>query len=246
MELQKQSYHQLAGLARELAQVRQKRRVAKDTVSRTEPVVAWLEANRPVVKSLERLLGDLRKAEKRLENRVYIPQEQNGRRQDPMTMTNAEIVADYRQAKNKRAQIKILADLNATGMSVIKEILRDAGEVLPRAPLDGAQIEALYKHGLSDEKIAKEMGCSPGSIANWRKRNGGLPPNGSRAAEPSASGGLPDVCRQIYAILTALPAGSSEATRAAACELCRCLLWDEMVRNGIGLTSNESARADSP
>ncbi len=73
LELQKQSYHQLAGLARELAQVRQKRRVAKDTVSRTEPVVAWLEANRPVVKSLERLLGDLRKAEKRLENRVYIP-----------------------------------------------------------------------------------------------------------------------------------------------------------------------------
>lgn len=73
LELEKQSYHQLAGLARELSQVRQKRRAAKDTVCRTEPVVAWLEANRPVVKSLERLLGELRKVEKRLENRVYIP-----------------------------------------------------------------------------------------------------------------------------------------------------------------------------
>lgn len=156
-----------------------------------------------------------------------------------MTMTNAEIVADYRQAKDKRPQIKILADLNATGMSVIKEILRDAGEVLPRAPLDGAQIEALYKRGLSDEKIAKEMGCSLGSIANWRKRNGGLPPNGSRAAEPSASGGLPDVFQRIDAILSALPAGSSEDTRAAACDLARCLLWDEMVRHGTGPASNE-------
>ncbi len=113
------------------------------------------------------------------------------------------------------------------------------GEVLPRAPLDGAQIEALYKRGLSDEKIAKEMGCSLGSIANWRKRNGGLPPNGSRAAEPSASGGLPDVFQRIEAILSALPAVSLEATRAAACDLARCLLWDEMVRHGTGPASNE-------
>lgn len=73
LELQKQSYHQLASLARELVQVRQKRRTAKDTVCRMGPVVAWLETNRPVVKSLERLLGELRKAENRLENRVYIP-----------------------------------------------------------------------------------------------------------------------------------------------------------------------------
>lgn len=45
-----------------------------------------------------------------------------------MTMTNAEIVANYRQSKNKKAQIGILADLNVTDCATIKDILRQAGE----------------------------------------------------------------------------------------------------------------------
>lgn len=35
--------------------------------------ICWMEENRPVIKGLERLLGETRKVEKRMENRVYIP-----------------------------------------------------------------------------------------------------------------------------------------------------------------------------
>ena len=44
-----------------------------------------------------------------------------------MTMTESEIVKDFKEAKNKRQQIDILADLNATTPDVIKTILRANG-----------------------------------------------------------------------------------------------------------------------
>lgn len=46
---------------------------AKDRLTMTAPVGSWLEQNQAVVKGLERLLGEIRKAEKSTENRVYIP-----------------------------------------------------------------------------------------------------------------------------------------------------------------------------
>jgi len=73
LELQHQSYHQIARLAQELKIVRQQRRAAKDIRMQTEPLINWLAENRAVVKGLERLLGEVRKTEKRLENRIYIP-----------------------------------------------------------------------------------------------------------------------------------------------------------------------------
>lgn len=167
-----------------------------------------------------------------------------------MTMTNAEIVADYRQAKNKRSQIGILADLNSTDAGTIKDILREAGEPLPRSPLDGEKLLELYNQGLLDKEIAKAMDCTLKSVVNWRKRRG-LPANTPPAEEPPPEetedahpSGLSEICRRIEAILTALPANSSESTRSAACDLACCLLWDAMVRHGTGPTSNGSVRAD--
>ena len=52
-----------------------------------------------------------------------------------MEMTNKEIVRSYRQAKDRRKQIRILSELNAVKQSVIAEILRTAGETVP--PLRG-------------------------------------------------------------------------------------------------------------
>lgn len=48
-----------------------------------------------------------------------------------MTMTNEEILRDYRGAKNRVAQIGILADLNACKKQDIVEILQAAGEKVP-------------------------------------------------------------------------------------------------------------------
>lgn len=44
-----------------------------------------------------------------------------------MMMTDGEIVTSYREAKNKSAQIGILAELNATSEDIIKTILKSKG-----------------------------------------------------------------------------------------------------------------------
>lgn len=51
-----------------------------------------------------------------------------------MQMTSAEIVREYRQAKDQKMQIGILADLNACGPGQIKKILQEAGEIIPMPP----------------------------------------------------------------------------------------------------------------
>lgn len=52
-----------------------------------------------------------------------------------MEMTNAEIYTSWREAKNKKDQVKILADLNCTTQEHIVEILKEQGadgRLLPR------------------------------------------------------------------------------------------------------------------
>ena len=78
IELENHNYHALAHLSRKLKDVRQKRRESKDTMSTMIPVLEWADSNRAVIKSLERLLGDVRKAEKNLENRIYTPRTKIG------------------------------------------------------------------------------------------------------------------------------------------------------------------------
>lgn len=45
------------------------------------------------------------------------------------TMTDGEVVTSYRQAKNKREQLGILADLNLMTVEQVREILRAAEEI---------------------------------------------------------------------------------------------------------------------
>lgn len=73
LELEEHSHDELMALALELAGTRRKRRTAKDVMAETAPVLAWMEDNRPVIKTLEKLLGEVRKAERAAENRVYTP-----------------------------------------------------------------------------------------------------------------------------------------------------------------------------
>lgn len=70
-EIYSHTYNQKARLAGKLVDVRRRRRAAKDAMDVYAPIAAWMEENRAVIKSLERLLGDVRKAENIQKNRCY-------------------------------------------------------------------------------------------------------------------------------------------------------------------------------
>lgn len=72
-ELEKYQYHQFARLAKTAGEVRRQRRQAKDKMQELKPLVDWVAENAKTVKSLERLLGELRKIEKNLAGRSYHP-----------------------------------------------------------------------------------------------------------------------------------------------------------------------------
>lgn len=73
LELQSDSYHTTAQLGKTLRQVRQNRRIAKDIRERLAVIDEWAARNAEAIKSLERLLGDLRKIERNQNNRLYVP-----------------------------------------------------------------------------------------------------------------------------------------------------------------------------
>lgn len=62
-----------AQLVKKIQAVRLKRRDAKDAIDTTAPVCDWVRENHQIVKSLERLLGDVRKVERRQAGRSYYP-----------------------------------------------------------------------------------------------------------------------------------------------------------------------------
>ena len=57
----------------QLHRVRRKRRKAKDTQRLTKPIREWMAANKRVIRDLEKLLGELRRQERYIENRSYTP-----------------------------------------------------------------------------------------------------------------------------------------------------------------------------
>lgn len=73
LELYADSYHETARLGKLLRQVRQRRRKAKEAYERTKPIADWCQENKAAIKSLERLLGVVHKAEERQQNRIWAP-----------------------------------------------------------------------------------------------------------------------------------------------------------------------------
>ena len=73
IELEPHDYRGYAQLAKKLKEIRQTRRASKDLVMQTQVVLEWVEENRKTIKSLEQLLGEARKVEKNMENRIYTP-----------------------------------------------------------------------------------------------------------------------------------------------------------------------------
>ncbi len=75
LELDGLKYEERAKIATQLARCRQERREHKDTTMILEPLVQYLDTDkgRQLVNLLKEALGKTRKAEEKMENRVYYP-----------------------------------------------------------------------------------------------------------------------------------------------------------------------------
>ena len=73
LELCEQDDETMKSVCRRLKEIRKERRAAKDYILQAGHVVSWIEANRQVIKSLEQVLGQVRKEERRGESRVFSP-----------------------------------------------------------------------------------------------------------------------------------------------------------------------------
>lgn len=73
LELYDDKHHAVAALGKKMRTVRRRRRVAKDTVELLTPLVEWAGENKDFLSGLQRVLGELRKIERRQQNRTYLP-----------------------------------------------------------------------------------------------------------------------------------------------------------------------------
>lgn len=71
LELEEDSLQDMEKMTEALKEVRRRRREAKDSKMMSEPVMDWLLKNKEMVNSLEQVLGEVRKIEKRIRNRTY-------------------------------------------------------------------------------------------------------------------------------------------------------------------------------
>lgn len=107
-----------------------------------------------------------------------------------LPMGAKEIVASYRTAKDPKAQIGVLADLNCCSVKEIEEVLIQLGAMKPenqrkpnprKVDVDGAKARTLLAQGLTDEEAAASLGISISKFAEWRREEG-LKPNRKAAA----------------------------------------------------------------
>lgn len=73
LELGEISYHEYAKIAKAIREVKQKRRVAKETKVQLQPLIIWANKNDKTIHELEQVLGNMRKEEKNSSNRYYHP-----------------------------------------------------------------------------------------------------------------------------------------------------------------------------
>lgn len=112
-----------------------------------------------------------------------------------LPMGAREIVASYRTAKNPKAQIGVLADLNGCSEKEIEEILIQLGAMKGtekkkpnprRINVDEEKARELLAQGMTDEEAAAALGIGTHKFAEWR-REAGLKPNRKAAAPQEAA-----------------------------------------------------------
>lgn len=117
-----------------------------------------------------------------------------------MMMTDDELRGSMRKAADKRAQVGILAELNAVSEDQMRAKLTELGVAVPgRKPrttraMDPEQVLALIGQGLTDAEISRRLGVNKQTVGNWRRAQG-IPPNSrkrpKRAPEPVPSPAVP-------------------------------------------------------
>lgn len=124
------------------------------------------------------------------------------------TMDDAEIRTSYNTAKDPKAQIKVLAELNVTTPSAIAAKLRELGCDVPDMPevkqrplrahdvlFDEDRARALFAEGKSDLDIAEMLGISVSTFAAWRRKNGMKRPMGGAAPRKARTAAKQKPCK---------------------------------------------------
>lgn len=98
-----------------------------------------------------------------------------------LPMGAKEIVASYRTAKDPKAQIGVLADLNCCSVKEIEEVLIQLGAMKPenrrkpnprKVDVDGAKARTLLAQRLTDEEAAAALGIGVTKFKEWRREEG--------------------------------------------------------------------------
>ena len=136
-------------------------------------------------------------------------------KRNDMQMTDDEIRGSMRKAADKRAQVGILAELNAVSEDQMRAKLTELGVAVPgRKPrttraMDPEQALALIGQGLTDAEISRRLGVNSQTVGEWRRAQG-IPANSrrklKRAPEPGPSPAVP-----------AEPAGTAGAGTVPGC-----------------------------
>ncbi len=73
LELQDLGYHEFAKVAKQIKECQKERRGFKDEVEELEPLKNWMANNQNAFNSINKLLGEVRKAEDKHVERGYMP-----------------------------------------------------------------------------------------------------------------------------------------------------------------------------
>jgi hypothetical protein len=142
-----------------------------------------------------------------------------------MQMTNGEIITSYKQAKDQREQINILAQLNGTTTDTIKDILTQAGITLPqpKAQIFDARADKIISDGIANGKTAAQIADEIGGVSkqqvnsriSYLRKQGRLTP----AGEPATQSANPKIPACVAEFINAKIADLQSEINAKASEL---------------------------
>lgn len=85
-----------------------------------------------------------------------------------MYMSDAEIIHSFVNARNRKEQLNILADLNMCTKEEMISKLKSLG-VYDTPPAYDKRIEDMYKRGYTDRDISILLGISTHYVSKWRR-----------------------------------------------------------------------------